>query len=499
MSGPHGGLPAPLSKLGYDNDVGIGFPKLDRVPLFSREWWSYRVFWKIHFINRESISAIVLGGLGRLARRFGWIPEHRTLTKIDQSETARRWQEDDFFALQNVAHHNPEMIEACTSLDPDVGRHLVAAVPDLAERLAGGDVFRVDHGPTIGPHAGAVHEERSIDPSQAWYVRRLDPGRGHHRLVPIGIAAAGRLTLPDAGPDWQQAKWNHQQCNFLNSQIRYHLLLNHVVIEMFAIAMYRRLPQAHPLRFLLMPFVGSVPFVNNGFGKELIYGHLVRHYAMTQQAVLGFSQASLEGRAADYFDFRADLDRRGMRGRDFYTFGRVGEVWLDELDAGIDAILAAMYPTDDALAADDAARHWATEALGQLGWTDRLNTHDWDRAMLKHLLSGILMSSSYRHSIYHYKCHELFGVKENAPFHLTRGGGLPVMADQAARQMVGCGLEFPNVLYDLGSWSPGHARPLSPALFAAIEHLYVEFHRMTATLKAAEPDLASIRITTMSH
>ncbi|GEM_PF-2738242 len=65
--------------------------------------------------------------------------------------------------------------------------------------------------------------------------------------------------------------------------------------------------------------------------------------------------------------------------------------------------------------------------------------------------------------------------------------------------MVGCGLEFPNVLYDLGAWGPNPDRRVGPDLFAAIEHLYVEFHRMTATLKADEPDLASIRITTMSH
>ena len=498
MSSPHGGLPAPISALEFGEDPQIGFPTLKRVPRFSRAWWSYRVFWKLHFVNRVSLHTIVMGKLGRWLRRLGWIAPHKTFTHIDLSETARRWRDDDFFAVQHTAHHNPEMIEACRALPDDVGARVTGQLPDLAGRLREGEVFVVDHQPTIGPFIDQVRPGRVMKASRAWFLRTPDSGRGSS-FQPIAIEAAGTVTLPDQGERWQLARWNHQQCNFLNAQIRYHLLLNHTVVEVFALSMYRRLEAGHALRTVLMPFVGSVPFVNNGFGKELIYGHLVRHYALSLEGVLGFSRASLVGRAHAYFDFREDLERRGMRGQSGYAFGRVGEAWLDSQDQHLAAILEAMYPTEEAFQADVSARHWATEAIGQLGWVQTFPMQEWSRSMLMKLLSGIVMSSSFRHSIYHFKCHELLGLKENAPFHLRAGGALPTMDEQQERQMVGCGLEYPNVLYDLGRWSPGHDSSLHPELSAAVERLYVDFHRMTATLKAAEPDFASLRVTTMSH
>ncbi len=484
-------LNAPDPRMEFTTDEGIGFPALKHVPVGSREYFSYQLFWRIHFVNRHFLSMLFWANVGRGLQALRLAPSDRYFSAISGSEALRRWADDDFFTLQNTTFHNPEMIAACRDLPADLMALL--ARPELAQKLAAGALFEVDHLPSIAPFQDQVQPGRVIAPSRCWYEADGDT------LRPLAIEAAGRITLPSAGDDWVQARRHHQQCNLLNSQIAYHLLLNHVVVEVFAISMYRWLPAAHPMRFLLMPFVGSVPFVNNGFGKELIYGTLVRHFSMTRDAVLEYSRHALRARGFNYFDFTTCVAERGMTDRPFYTYGVAGARWLTRMNEALDALLDAMYPSDDALAADAPVRRWADEALCQLQWTEHLKIADWGRDMLRWLLSGILFSSSYRHSIYHYRFHEIMGVRENSPFHMNTDGALPGFWDQLGREMVGCGLDYPNVLYELSSWTPPADPNVAPKVFATVSELYGVFHAESAALKAAWPALSTMRLTTMSH
>ena len=484
-------LTAPDTRLEFATDESIGFAALKKLPVGSAEYFSYQLFWQIHFVNRNFLSMLFWGNIGRGLQTLRLASRDRYFTAVSGSEAARRWDDDDFFTLQNTTFHNPEMIAACRELPSDVASVLARA--DLSQRVAAGAIFEVDHGPSVAPFQHSVQPGRVIVPSRCWYEADADT------LRPLAIEAAGRITLPGAGADWVEARRHHQQCNLLNSQIAYHLLFNHVVVEVFSISMYRWLPPSHPMRFLLMPFVGSVPFVNNGFGKSLIYDRLVRHFSMTREAVLEYSRHALRARGYDYFDFTTSLAKRGMTDQPFYTFGAAGARWLTHMNEALDAILAVIYPTDDALAADAPLRQWAKEALVQLQWTEHVKIADWGRDMLRWILSGVLFSSSYRHSIYHYRFHEIMGVRENSPFHMNTDGTPPSFRDQLGREMVGCGLDFPNVLFELSSWTPPADPSIDPKVFGAVSELYAVFHAQSAALRATCPALSNMRLTTMSH
>ncbi|XP_078499243.1 polyunsaturated fatty acid 5-lipoxygenase-like [Lissotriton helveticus] len=233
-------------------------------------------------------QAITNLGLNHLAEMFtfSW-NDFEDFKKIFVSITntisdcvMQRWQEDLFFGYQFLNGCNPVMIKKCQEIPskfPVTSEMVKASLQrniTLEEELQKGNIFITDYKLLDGIPANTT------DPKTVQYIAApicLLYKNIENKIVPIAIqihqtpGPDNPIFLPsDAKYDWLLAKMWVRSSEFHIHQNVSHLLRAHLLVEVFAVAMYRNLPAVHPLFKLLIPHVRFTIAINAKARDQLI-------------------------------------------------------------------------------------------------------------------------------------------------------------------------------------------------------------------------------------
>ncbi|XP_022800953.1 allene oxide synthase-lipoxygenase protein-like [Stylophora pistillata] len=179
-----------------------------------------------------------------------------------------RWMTDEVFGSLFLNGVNPNMIQRCEEFPSNfhVTEEMVKSCMDrgktLEEEMKAGHVYIVDYKVLEGiPTREGTY---LAQPLGLFYVNTSGD------LVPIAIQFLQQpsdtnpiWTPSDSQYDWLLAKMWLRHADTLVQQVNTHLLETHLVMEPFAVAVWRQLPSIHPVFQLLFPHLRSVMAINN--------------------------------------------------------------------------------------------------------------------------------------------------------------------------------------------------------------------------------------------
>uniref|UniRef100_A0A672L1M5 Arachidonate 5-lipoxygenase-like n=1 Tax=Sinocyclocheilus grahami TaxID=75366 RepID=A0A672L1M5_SINGR len=190
------------------------------------------------------------------------------------------WKTDKMFGYQFLNGCNPVMIKKCEEIPGNfpVTHVMVKGFLErgltLEDELKAGNIYIADYEILKDVPANAT------DPKTPQYLAApicLLYKNTFNHIVPIAIQLSqtpgkdSPIFLPnDDQYDWMLAKMWVKSSDFNVHQIVTHFLRTHLITEVFAIAMYRKLSSVHPVYKLLIPHVRYTIAINTLAREELI-------------------------------------------------------------------------------------------------------------------------------------------------------------------------------------------------------------------------------------
>merc|ERR1719474_1168984 len=204
---------------------------------------------------------------------------------FEKDETAEscwvyNWESDEEFGRQALNGAMPVLIKKIKSLPKNFP--VASHVPDsslqrgwsLEKEMEEGNIFLQDFEMLEGVRS-VTKEGGSLAVPAALVLYYLTPSGD---LVPLAIQLGQTpgsdcpiWTPADSDEDWLFAKMWVGSAIGQASQLFFHLSMCHFAMEVFAVAMLRCLPPAHPIHKLLKENFQFIVFVNTG-GREIVLG-----------------------------------------------------------------------------------------------------------------------------------------------------------------------------------------------------------------------------------
>ncbi|XP_069466661.1 polyunsaturated fatty acid 5-lipoxygenase-like isoform X2 [Ambystoma mexicanum] len=203
-----------------------------------------------------------------------------TISNTVSGKVMQHWQEDRLFGYQFLNGSNPVMISKCKEIPAkfQVTSEMVKSSLQrnltLEEELQHGNIFIVDYKLLDGIPANTLdaHTVQYVAAPMCLLYKNIE-----QEIVPIAIQIHQKpgpdnpVFLPsDSNYDWLLAKIWVRSSDFHIHQTITHLLRTHLLTEVFAIAMYRNLPEVHPLFKLLVSHTRFTIAINAKARDQLI-------------------------------------------------------------------------------------------------------------------------------------------------------------------------------------------------------------------------------------
>lgn len=354
---------------------------------------------------------------------------------------------DDCFAEQRVAGVNPLVIRRVESTDDleELGRRFgLASLPieDLPgdrgshdrrltpkDLVGDGRLFVLDYRLLEGLPLGAHPKGRKYltAPLVALYWRPSGH-RDDGQLVPFAIQLGQDPHAPMFTPrhqqTWTLAKLMVQVADGNHHEMASHLARTHLAVEPFAVATPGVLPEEHPVRRFLAPFLQLVSARNLAARERLINpgGHVEDLLAPTLQGSLEIARRSREGHQGcgrwglRCSSFAADLAARGVAtGLPHYPFRDDGELLWDALGRYAAAYLDAVYGSQR-VAGDAALQRWAALlAHPKGGDVHEMPSPITSREELAFVLQAVAFTSGPLHAAVNFPQYEYMTFVPNMP------------------------------------------------------------------------------------
>uniref|UniRef100_A0A672L1P9 Arachidonate 5-lipoxygenase-like n=1 Tax=Sinocyclocheilus grahami TaxID=75366 RepID=A0A672L1P9_SINGR len=238
-------------------------------------------------IKTKVINAIENRILGKLCNNFqcwedleDFKKTYFLFQKTDRDFVMEDWKTDKMFGYQFLNGCNPVMIKKCEEIPGNfpVTHVMVKGFLErgltLEDELKAGNIYIADYEILKDVPANAT------DPKTPQYLAApicLLYKNTFNHIVPIAIQLSqtpgkdSPIFLPnDDQYDWMLAKMWVKSSDFNVHQIVTHFLRTHLITEVFAIAMYRKLSSVHPVYKLLIPHVRYTIAINTLAREELI-------------------------------------------------------------------------------------------------------------------------------------------------------------------------------------------------------------------------------------
>lgn len=311
--------------------------------------------------------------------------------RIPLPQFALTFQSDEMFALQRVAGQNPVVLErvewtaAWAKKLPVTPEQYSAVMGDddtLEEAGQDGRLYVCDYATsltnTIGGDFPPFAGQKYINVPVGLFA--LD--RADRRVIRAVAVQAGQepgpgnpVVTPADGWNWEIAKTIFQNADCNDSEYYQHLGLGHLLVEAFAIATYRQLPQKHPLYVLLTPHYQGTFATNNAavlsINDEGSYLNITESiFSCTIPATLGIAANAVHDTNFTDNMVPNQLRRRGVDDPDllpFYPYRDDALLVRDAIRSWVSSYLRIYYTSDRDVVGDYELQSWVTELSSPQG------------------------------------------------------------------------------------------------------------------------------------
>ncbi|EPY86752.1 arachidonate 15-lipoxygenase, type B isoform 1 [Camelus ferus] len=287
------------------------------------------------------------------------------------------WQEDAFFAYQFLNGLSPVLIQRCRCLPKNfpVTDAMVAPMlgpgTSLQAELEKGSVFLVDHGILSGVRTNVINGRPQFSAAPMTLLYQW-PGCGP--LLPLAIQLSqtpgpdSPIFLPtDDKWDWLLAKTWVRNAEFTFHEALAHLLMGHLIAEVFTLALLRQLPHCHPLFKLLIPHTRYTLYIST-LGRELL---IASRKVVDRSTGLGLEGLSeLIQRHMEELNYSAlclpeDSRARGVEDIPGYYYRDDGMKIWDAVERFVSEIINNYYPSDESVRDDSELQAWVWEIFSE--------------------------------------------------------------------------------------------------------------------------------------
>ncbi|KAM9355671.1 polyunsaturated fatty acid lipoxygenase ALOX8-like isoform 2-T2 [Pholidichthys leucotaenia] len=316
-------------------------------------------------------------------RKMAWLDllnDGKILTTLNTSSgsgrlkyqyVAQHWKDDDFFGYQFLNATNPTVIKRCLELPPNfpVTEEMVKPFLEdgssLKKEMERGKIFICDQRimdgiPTRKYNGDCLHVSSGFC---LFYLNQ------EHKLMPVAIqlrqqpSEQNPIFLPsDPEPDWLLAKLFVKSTDVMMYEVVHHLLITHLLAEVFTVATLRNFPVIHPLYKLLVPHFRFTLHIN------------------TQSRILLFAPDGTLDRSSLGYEGTKELMRRGLSEMTYSSLclpDNIGARGLESIpnfyyrDDGLELwkiiksfvkhIVEYYYPSDNDVCKDTELQDWISE------------------------------------------------------------------------------------------------------------------------------------------
>ncbi|KAM9355673.1 hydroperoxide isomerase ALOXE3-like [Pholidichthys leucotaenia] len=325
--------------------------------------------------NRKSCVELTFKGLvgsTKQWKNFDNIKHIFWFRKTEKSEyVAQHWKDDDFFGYQFLNATNPTVIERCLELPPNfpVTEEMVKPFLEdgssLKKEMERGKIFICDQRimdgiPTRKYNCDCLHVSSGFC---LFYLNQ------EHKLMPVAIqlhqqpSEQNPIFLPsDPEPDWLLAKLFVKSTDVMMYEVVHHLLITHLLAEVFTVATLRNFPVIHPLYKLLIPHFRFTLHINTQ-SRKLIFapdGTLDR----SSLGYEGTKELIRRGLSEMTYSSLCLPDNIGARGLEsipnFYYRDDGLELWKI-INSFVKHIVEYYYPSDNDVYKDTELQDWISE------------------------------------------------------------------------------------------------------------------------------------------
>eukprot|EP00092_Neocalanus_flemingeri_P002831 GFUD01003029.1.p1 GENE.GFUD01003029.1~~GFUD01003029.1.p1 ORF type:complete len:775 (-),score=184.02 GFUD01003029.1:82-2406(-) len=358
--------------------------------------------------------------------------------KTEESVWTATWDTDEEFGRQALNGALPVLIKRLDSLpsnfpvtDSILGKSLQRG-SSLAEEMTQGNIFLQDFEMLDGVSTVKIDGVPLALPCPMvlYYLRPSD------ELVPIAIQLGQQpgqefpiWTPNDNGEDWLWAKMWVGSAIGQASQLYFHLPMAHFCMEVFAVALLRCLPPAHPVHKILKENFQFIVLVNTG-GREIVLGGgLDGVYAVGSNGTFELLKKHFSRMKWEDFDYMQDLEKRGLdKIPNFPHRDDSSKVW-SVMEEYVSDLVDFYYSADRDITEDyelqDFAREISEDGFSKLRLMDLPNKL-MRKDELKTLLVRIIFTTTAKHSTFNFYEYQRF--IPNSPYSIQ--GPLPTESDR---------------------------------------------------------------------
>eukprot|EP00118_Oscarella_pearsei_P020634 m.224919 g.224919 ORF g.224919 m.224919 type:complete len:1044 (+) comp40007_c1_seq1:153-3284(+) len=353
-------------------------------------------------------------------------------------DVAERWQSDKEFGRQFLQGHHPTSIRRVDGKLPDnfplkeervqtvLGRKVT-----LQEEIDAGRIYIVDCKTLEGiPPAKGRYVAASMG---LFYVNAAGD------FVPLAIQLHQQpgpsnpiWTPADSINDWLFAKMWLKCADSQIHQICTHLLMTHLIVEPFAISMFRNLPRVHPVFKFLFPHMRYTMAINtigrlklvgsNGLADQVLSIGKGGHISYIKQCYLRF-------------DFRRlslpyDLAERKVDGDSLpgYYYRDDALLLWNAIHQYVNGLISVFYSNDNDVKRDTEIQEWIAEVhtfgLHQQGLPGEVDHHVPSKfstiSELVDTLTALAFTASAQHAAQNFGQYDYYSYYPNAPMTMRK-------------------------------------------------------------------------------
>ncbi|XP_061535760.1 arachidonate 12-lipoxygenase, 12R-type-like [Phycodurus eques] len=277
------------------------------------------------------------------------------------------WMADWLFAYQFLNGVHPTLIRRCKTLPENFpvtdDMVFIPNGSNLSKELTQGNIYLCDYKNLDGFPANTVEgiQQYLTAPLVLFHKRDDD------KLMPIAIqlkqtpAEDNPIFFPtDSTYDWLMAKIFVRSADFTEHQLNAHLLRTHLMAEVFAVSLLRKLPMVHPLYKLLIPHTRYTLHINELARSQLIgpTGVFTKYAASGGEVlnrIVARSLSSITYRSLCIPDDIADRDMQDLP--NFYYRDDGLQLW-DIVYKFVQGVIQYYYKSDDEVQRDSELQTW---------------------------------------------------------------------------------------------------------------------------------------------
>jgi len=375
------------------------------------------------------------------------IPKHHP--KVPEWVLDNQWTKDEEFGREILNGTSPAAVSRCRTLPANFkvnNEHVANSLgPEttLEKELEKGTIYIVNH-EILKDISTGTYEENKIELPAAMCLFHVTDQK---EFKPIAIQLGQNPNDPIWTPKddyyaWMLAKMWFKNADIQVHQMNVHLAFTHLIMEPFAIAMFRCLPPVHPIHKLLRESLQFVIAINTVGRTSLISKGGAADAALSighgSDGMVELLQKSFENLDLECaLNFSKSIEKRDVSDIPNYHYRDDGLMIWSAIENYVEEIIDAFYGNDKDVKDDIELQEWVSEistngfsglkGVNEKRYESELLTLDGKNKLLK-LCTMIMFTSSAQHAAVNFLQWDYFCFAPNGP--TTMLGKIPKEEDR---------------------------------------------------------------------